>query len=64
MDSVYHKKLGQPLNRGQMMALILYTSGDCNYDMCKSQREGDYTKWVVFDSLLHWPYSVYRYEKH
>ena len=53
MNSDYHKKLGSPLNRAQMMALVLYTSCDCNYDLSKSQREGNYTKWAVFDALLH-----------
>ena len=25
---------------------------DCNYDLCASQRSGDYTKWKWFDMLL------------
>ena len=33
MDSIYHKKLKSPLNRAEMLALILYTSCDCNYDL-------------------------------
>lgn len=52
IDATYHKRLGSPLSRGEMLALILYTSCDCNYALCKSQRKGDYTKWVLFDAAL------------
>ena len=36
-----------------MLALILYTGCDCNYDLCKSQRNGNYSKWQIFDKYLY-----------
>eukprot|EP01083_Nonionella_stella_P200796 735028_1 len=48
-----HKQLGSPLNKSQILALILYTGCDCNYDLCKSQRKGDYKKWQAFDYCLY-----------
>eukprot|EP01084_Bolivina_argentea_P310097 536486_1 len=47
-----HKLMGNPLNRGEMLALILYTGCDCNYDLCGSQRNGDFRKWKWFDYCL------------
>eukprot|EP01084_Bolivina_argentea_P310178 536685_1 len=47
-----HVQINSPLRRDHMLALILYTSCDCNYDLCKSQREGDYQKWKWFDLCL------------
>eukprot|EP01084_Bolivina_argentea_P286352 491198_1 len=44
LKSHRHKLMGCPLNRGEMLALILYTGCECNYDLCKSQRNGDYMK--------------------
>ena len=35
-----------------MLSLILYASCDCNYDLCKKQRNGDYYTWAVFDTFL------------
>ena len=32
--------------RDKMLALVLYTGCDCNYDLCSSQRNGDYNKWT------------------
>eukprot|EP01084_Bolivina_argentea_P296274 510231_1 len=48
-----HKKMGSPLNRAEMLSLLLYTGGDCNYDLCKTQRDEDYIKWNWFDYCLH-----------
>eukprot|EP01084_Bolivina_argentea_P015007 28067_1 len=48
-----HKQLGSILNKCQMLALILYTGCDCNYDLCKSQRNDDYNKWQKFDYCLY-----------
>ena len=28
-----------------MLALVLYTSRDCNYAMCAAERDGDYDTW-------------------
>eukprot|EP01084_Bolivina_argentea_P040595 75001_1 len=47
-----HKLMGLPLNTAEMLALILYTGCDSNYDLCRSQREGDYEKWIVFNYCL------------
>eukprot|EP01084_Bolivina_argentea_P094903 170631_1 len=48
-----HKRVGSPLNRAEMLALVLYTSCNCNYDLCKSQRNDDYDKWKWFDYCLY-----------
>eukprot|EP01084_Bolivina_argentea_P163836 284954_1 len=48
-----HKQLGLPLNKSQMLAVVLYTGCDCNYDLCKSHRNGDYKKWKYFDACLY-----------
>ena len=32
---------------------VLYTGCDCNYDLCKAQRGGDYQKWKWFDRCLY-----------
>ena len=47
-----HLDMGSPLNRAEMLSLVMYTGCDCNYDLCASQRAGDYTKWKWFDSYL------------
>ena len=39
MSHQRHKMMGYPLNYCKMLALILYCNGECNYDLCKSQRE-------------------------
>eukprot|EP01083_Nonionella_stella_P008478 24467_1 len=54
MNDHRHKQMDKPLNRGQMLALILYTGCECNYDLCASQRDGDYNKWKWFDYCLWW----------
>eukprot|EP01083_Nonionella_stella_P096565 271503_1 len=48
-----HKSMDCPLNRGEMLSFILYTGCDCNYDLCGSQRKGDYEKWTWFDHCLY-----------
>eukprot|EP01084_Bolivina_argentea_P088187 159236_1 len=53
MDHIRHKQMGSPLTKAQMLALILYTGCDCNYDLCKSQRNGNYNKWKYFDTCLY-----------
>ena len=45
--------MGSPLNQPEMLAIILYTGGSSNYDLCKSQRDGNYTKWRWFDYYLY-----------
>eukprot|EP01084_Bolivina_argentea_P114311 203543_1 len=52
MESKRHKSINSPLNRGEMLSLIMYTGCDCNYDLCGSQRKGNYNKWKWFDYCL------------
>ncbi len=49
-----HDKMGKPLSNypEAMLALILYTGGHCNYELCRTQREGDFGTWKFFDSSL------------
>eukprot|EP01083_Nonionella_stella_P183504 663381_1 len=35
-----------------MLSIVLYTGCDCNYDLCASQRSGNFKKWIVFDYCL------------
>eukprot|EP01084_Bolivina_argentea_P202571 346095_1 len=53
MECNRHILMGRPLNRDNMLALILYTGCDCNYDLCATQRKGDYQKWKWFDYCLY-----------
>eukprot|EP01084_Bolivina_argentea_P307977 532415_1 len=53
MQHPRHIAIGRPLNKGEMLSLILYTGCDCNHDLCKSQRNGDYKKWKWFDLTLY-----------
>eukprot|EP01084_Bolivina_argentea_P296275 510235_1 len=52
MNCLRHQMMGSPLNRSEMLSLILYTGGESNYDLCKSQRCNDYKKWKMFDFCL------------
>ena len=54
MECKMHKiHFGLPLKQHEMLALLLYTGCDCNYDLCSSQREGNYDKWKCFDYCLY-----------
>eukprot|EP01084_Bolivina_argentea_P152500 266023_1 len=53
LKHIRHKAMGSHLNRGQMLSLVLYTGCDSNYDLCASQRKGEYKKWKWFDYCLH-----------
>eukprot|EP01083_Nonionella_stella_P066595 175494_1 len=53
MNCKRHKSMGSPLNKAEMLSLVLYTGCDCNYDLCKTQRKGDYKKWKWFDYCLY-----------
>ena len=62
MNHPRHVKYGQPLNRGEILALILYTGTDCNYNLCKCLREFKNSfnycnKWKWFDYCLHYAIS-------
>ena len=39
--------------RALMLSLLLYTGCSCNYDLCKSQRDGNYKKWKCYDACLY-----------
>eukprot|EP01083_Nonionella_stella_P011236 31934_1 len=52
MNHTRHKQIRLPLRRDEMLALILYTGCDCNYDLCEQQRNGNYIKWKWFDYCL------------
>ena len=47
-----HRRMGSPLDKGEILALLLYTAGDCNYELCKAQRSGDYATWKWFDRAV------------
>ena len=47
-----HTQYGKPLDKGQILALILYTEGECNYDLCAAHREGDFLKWKMMHHAL------------
>ena len=53
MNCMRHKLMGSPLNRAEILSIMLYTAGESNYDLCKSQRNGDYHKWKWFDYCLY-----------
>ena len=54
LECIMHKiRLGNPLLRCEMLSLILYTGCDCNLDLCKEQRNGNYKKWYYFDICLY-----------
>ena len=53
MNCFQHLEIGKPLNRGYILALILYTGCDCTYDLCSTQRNGNYLKWKWFDYNLY-----------
>eukprot|EP01083_Nonionella_stella_P091134 254719_1 len=48
-----HKRIGKPLNRAEILAIILYTGCKCNHDLSSSQRIGNYQKWKWFDLCLY-----------
>ena len=44
-----HKEMRSPLNRCELLAILLYTAGKCTYDLAYSQRNGNYQKWFYLD---------------
>ena len=52
LNHIRHKQIGKPLNKGEILSLILYTGCECNYNLCSSQRNGNYKKWIWFDYCL------------
>eukprot|EP01084_Bolivina_argentea_P085363 154268_1 len=53
LRSSRHRKMGYPLNRGEMLSLLLYTGCDCNHNLCETQRNDNFDKWKWFDYCLH-----------
>ena len=55
MRHTRHKIMGYPLRCVEMLSLMLYCDGECNYDLCKSQRSHTVMKkWPYFHCLLNW----------
>eukprot|EP01084_Bolivina_argentea_P057261 104649_1 len=52
LSHIRHKQMGNPLRKDHMLAMLLYTGCECNYDLCSSQRSGNYQKWKWFDYCL------------
>eukprot|EP01084_Bolivina_argentea_P175391 303739_1 len=46
--------MGLPLNKSEMLSIVLYTGGESNYSLCKSQRNADFNQWKWFDYCLYW----------
>ncbi|MCP5010931.1 MAG: hypothetical protein GY942_13200, partial [Aestuariibacter sp.] len=52
-----HLKMGEPLNRGEMLSIVIYTGCSATYDLCKTQNNGDYKKWKFLDKCLNYAIS-------
>eukprot|EP01084_Bolivina_argentea_P216131 367194_1 len=52
-NHIRHKQMNWPLRHDHILALLLYTGCDCNYDLCSEQRKGNYEKWKWFDFILY-----------
>ena len=66
MNHERHKEMGFPLHEYQMLSLILYCNGNCNHNLCESQRDGKWkTKWRGFDRGLQQAIEILgKYEIH
>ena len=66
MEHSRHKKMGFPLEKYMMLTLLLYCNGKCNYDLSKSQRNGNVNKkWPYFDNYLNYTIDILsKYEIH
>eukprot|EP01084_Bolivina_argentea_P004935 9346_1 len=53
MKHMRHIQLGCPLNKAEMLAIILYTGTKCYTLLCKTQRNGDYKTWKWLDLCLY-----------
>ena len=53
MDHPRHITMGSPLTEVDMLSLVLYTDGECNYNLCEYQRKDKHEeKWPLFDWYL------------
>ena len=61
-----HKRIGYPLQECEILSLLLYCNGDCDYDLCQSQRNGTVgDKWFIFDWILNFTiWHLNRFEIH
>ena len=60
MNDYNHLMMDKPLNRGEILSLILLTyDSNCYYDLCLSQRNESFNKWIWFDYCLYWQYINY-----
>ena len=66
MNHERHKQTNYALSKAELLALILYCNGVCNYNLSMCQRDGTYVqKWVTFDTLLNDAIlQLSRYESH
>ena len=48
-----HNLMNYPLSPPNMLSLLLYCGGECNYDLSKTQRNGSFMKkWPYYDKFL------------
>eukprot|EP01084_Bolivina_argentea_P208790 355834_1 len=52
LNCTRHQLMGSPLNKAEMLSILLYTGGQSNYDLSKCQRNGNYRKWKWLDLCL------------
>ena len=52
VDHPRHVLFKKPLYLYELLALYLYCNGDCNYDLSKTLRNNNFTKWKLFDRWL------------
>ena len=52
VDHPRHVLFNKPLYLYELLALYLYCNGDCNYDLSKTLRNNNFTKWKLFDRWL------------
>merc|ERR1719359_938644 len=60
----FHVSIGKPLNDGELLALVLYTGCDCNYDLTRCLLGDDYRTWRVFDFALSTAIGVLSWHSH
>eukprot|EP01084_Bolivina_argentea_P152497 266018_1 len=48
LNCIRHQKMGSPLNKAEMLAIVLYTGCECYEELTKSQRKGNYETWKWF----------------
>ena len=66
MQHPTHVRMQQPLSKANMISLMLYCDGKCNYDLSRCQRDGSYFhKWPYLNAFLnHAIFQANKHEKH